>query len=87
MCFSEKYYVPQARTLSDFSACTHRALAETIITLAFPESLSFLGKPWLEDFESLVLQPQNQYREDDIVRKGQFLKPVQKQKHPRIQFG
>lgn len=34
-CFPEKCYVPQARTLHDFSGCAHRALAETIITLVF----------------------------------------------------
>lgn len=48
-----------------------RALAEPIIILTFLEPVSFLGKPWLEDFETLVLKSQNQYREDDIVRKDQ----------------
>lgn len=39
VCFPEKY-VPQARTLSDFTSYTQRALAGTIIILAFPGSIS-----------------------------------------------
>lgn len=68
MSFPEKYCIAQARTIFDSRSCTNWALAETIIILAFPDPINFLGEPWLKDFEILVFKSQNQYGEDDKTR-------------------